>query len=196
MFFIKSRIFAISIMLVIILAPFEQAVFEVPVVLAADNSAQTTQAVANVTVVALKNSSTVVFNKSSQTAFLECLPASVMVGGLIQNTAALNLNQPASCFKLSLTQPEVAQSLTVKPLMGNSGNVKLKVIASASILTRFNVASSLPFSQPAVAPLTVVFAIVLVAVIFRSAHVGRKQPTRRLFYGKSITLEQLSMFRC
>ena len=162
---------------------------------AAKNAAQAEKAnqiFVNIKVVSAAQTSSVVFSQINQPQ----LPASCsFLGqsslGLVQDAGTLNLNQPANCFSLKLAYWQQSQSLAVQPLPSRNYNVaviRVPVITWGYSLP--NPVQSLPMLPAAAAGLGI-----MAAVSFRKLQAVSLRQLNFLF-PRSLSIEQLQMFRC
>ena len=133
-----------------------------------------------------------VFGGSGSSA-IDCTAPFVAPGNLVQGQAVINLNQPGSCFNLSVTElPRFGPSLSVEPF--------IRVVSRIIVLpqTKISSAYELPLSRPSRTssaipiPLTagIIFYFGIGLVFVRT----RKKLLETI--RKNLSLEQSQIMRC
>lgn len=123
----------------------------------------------------------------------KCFFAIGQTRNLAQDTGLFNLNQPVSCFNLSLAPAKPLAKLEVKPLAAASQQIKILVLAptiASVIFSRTADAAQLP-----ILPVTAaVFAGVV--AFFKKKEVKEVIARLKLNLPQPLTLQQLQMLRC
>jgi hypothetical protein len=121
-----------------------------------------------------------------------CMGAPSAPQNLVQDTGILNLNQPASCFSISLAEPVVSPSLAVEPL-GLSAPGPVGVVSQPVYAPNY----ALPVAAQNLPLLPVAASVLMFAAVLVFTNMERKNlKPSRLFLIYNLSISQLQVFRC